>query len=303
MVNTVLGPLAASDLGITYIHEHLYVRPSELPRYEPFTLDSIELSAREAASFHSAGGATIVDLAPLNFGRDPETLREIALRTGVNIVFVTGFHKDEFLPRWFFDLGDAAIAEVIVGEIEYGVGVSGGKPGAIKVGTSLNTIMPSECRSIGICASIARDLHVPMITHTDRGTMALEQLEAIRRCGVDLEHVCVSHADLSFDIGYLERICDTGAFLSFDHVGRSLADGDAECVSLLAGLVADGYGGRVCLAGDMGKKSYLPAYGGAPGLAYILQELRESLLEVMDETDFMRMVVENPQRVLDWERA
>lgn len=303
MIDTVLGPIAATDLGVTYIHEHLYVRPGELPRYEPFTLDSIVLSAREAESFHSAGGATIVDLAPLNFGRDPEALREISLRAGVNVVFVTGFHKDEFLPRWFFDLGDTAIAEVVVREIECGVGVSGSRPGAIKVGTSLNAILPSERRAIGICAPIARDLHVPLITHTDRGTMALEQLEAIRKCGVDLEHVCVSHADLSFDIGYLKRICDTGAFLSFDHVGRNLADGDAECVSLLAELVEGGYGGQVCLAGDMGKKSYLPAYGGAPGLTYILQDLRERLLEAMDEEDFMRMVVDNPCSVLDWKRA
>ena len=71
-VHSVLGELSADELGVTFIHEHLYVKPSELPRHYPYTLDSIEKSVEEAARFKAAGGSTIVELSPLNFGRNTE---------------------------------------------------------------------------------------------------------------------------------------------------------------------------------------------------------------------------------------
>ena len=77
-VNTVLGSIAADDLGRTYIHEHLYVKPSELPKHYPYTLDNVDKSIEEASLFREAGGCSIVDLSPLNFGRNAEVLADIA---------------------------------------------------------------------------------------------------------------------------------------------------------------------------------------------------------------------------------
>ncbi len=299
MINTVTGPVKASKLGTTYIHEHVIVHPNELPAFEPYSLTNVDKSSREVESFVRAGGSTIVDLTPLNFGRDPDALYEVSMRTGATIVFTTGFHKDAHIPRWFFEMGDAEIAEVIEGEIEHGVGELHLKPGVVKVGTSLDAILPSEKRAIRICSSVARNAGLAMVTHCDKGRLALEQLAEISACGVELEHVCVSHTALTLDADYLKRVMDTGACISFDHVGRDLEGGDHERVSILAELVRSGYGDRVCLAGDMGKKSYLPAYGGKPGFAYILTTLRDRLLEHIDARDFERMVRDNPQRVLD----
>ena len=100
MINTVTGPVSAEALGITYIHEHLYVIPNALPEYYDYTLDNIDKSIAEAISFKNAGGQTLVDLTPINYGRSPLILKKIAESATINILFVTGFHKEEFQPKW-----------------------------------------------------------------------------------------------------------------------------------------------------------------------------------------------------------
>lgn len=297
-VNTVLGPVATSDLGVTFIHEHLYVKPNELPRYYPSTLDNIDKSIEEAKSFKAAGGRTMVEMSPLNFGRNTEALRIIAREADINVVCITGFHKQEHLPKWFDELDDAEVSHVLIDEIEDGIGYSHVKPGAIKIGTSLNEITPSEHRSIRLCGTVARDFGLPMITHCDKGTMGLEQIKLLGEVGVSPERICLSHVDLALDVDYLKRICDTGAYISLDHVGRDLSSHDHERIDMLAELIRSGYGDHVCLAGDMGKKDYFRSYGGKPGLDYILTDFRRYALEKIGDAGFDRMVTDNPHHVL-----
>lgn len=297
-VNTVLGPVATSDLGVTFIHEHLYVKPNELPRYYPSTLDNIDKSIEEAKSFKAAGGRTMVEMSPLNFGRNTEVLRIIAREADINVVCITGFHKQEHLPKWFDELDDAEVSHVLIDEIEDGIGYSHVKPGAIKIGTSLNEITPSEHRSIRLCGTVARDFGLPMITHCDKGTMGLEQIKLLGEIGVSPERICLSHVDLALDVDYLKRICDTGAYISLDHVGRDLSSHDHERIDMLAELIRSGYGDHVCLAGDMGKKDYFRSYGGKPGLDYILTDFRRYALEKIGDAGFDRMVTDNPHHVL-----
>lgn len=297
-VNTVLGPVPVEDLGVTYIHEHLYVKPNELPEYYPYTLDSIEKSIEEAKCFRAAGGSTMVEMTPLNFGRNAEVLRIIAREAGINVICITGFHKQEHLPRWFDEMDDAGLRRVVVDEVEDGIGYSQVKPGAIKIGTSLNQVTGRELRAIEVVGPIAREFQLPVITHCDKGTMALEQIELLGRQGVSPEHICLSHVDIPLDADYLKRICSTGAYVSFDHVGRELNTHDATRIGMLQSLVDAGLGDRVCLAGDMGKKGYFMAYGGKPGLDYILTDLREHTVPVIGEKAFDMMVKDNPQHFL-----
>lgn len=297
-VNTVLGPVSPGQLGVTYIHEHLYVKPNELPSFYAYTLDNVEKSIEEAKRFAAAGGKTMVEMSPLNFGRNTEVLRTISEEAGINIVCITGFHKQAHLPTWFFELSDEEVSHVVIDEIEDGIGYSHVLPGAIKVGTSFNAVTEAERRAIRLCGAIARDFDLPVITHCDKGTMGLEQIELLGQAGVPAERICLSHVDLPMDVEYLKRICATGARVSFDHVGRDLDVRDAPRIEMLAELVASGYGDHVCLAGDMGKKDYFRSYGGKPGLDYILTDLRDHLLERISEHDFEKMVVDNPRFVL-----
>ncbi|MFT9266266.1 phosphotriesterase [Oenococcus sp.] len=298
MINTVQGKIKDDALGVTYIHEHLYVYPDALPEHEDYTLDNLDKNVSEAISFKNAGGSTLVDLTPINYGRSPMLLRKIAQAANVNIICVTGFHKEQFQPKWLAAMSGQALYQFLVNEIENGIGGDHILPGAMKLGTSLNEITKAESRLIDVEGQVQRDTHIPIITHCDGGTMGLEQLQGLKKAGADLTHVCLSHVDLAEDVDYIEHICDTGASVSFDHIGRHLEDHDALRVSMIAQLVADGFADHICLAGDMGRKKYLIAYGGQPGLRYILTDLKTALLDKISESDYQKMITSNPARIL-----
>lgn len=298
MINTVTGPVSAEALGITYIHEHLYVIPNALPEYYDYTLDNIDKSIAEAISFKNAGGQTLVDLTPINYGRSPLILKKIAESATINILFVTGFHKEEFQPKWLNTLTDDQIYELLINEIQHGVTSAHLFPAAMKLGTSYHEITESERRIINIEGQVQKDTNIPIITHCDKGTMGLEQLQLLGKAGADLSRVCLSHVDLPEDIQYIEAICQTGASISFDHIGRHLEDKDHVRIQMLSRLVGDGYADHVCLAGDMGRKKYFRSYNGRPGLKYILTDFKKNLLNEISETNFQKMVEVNPRRIL-----
>lgn len=287
-------------MGITYIHEHLYVMPDELRKNYAYTLDNIDKSIDEACSFKKAGGVSIVELTPLGYGRNTEVLRIISKRSGINIICVTGFHKQEWLPRWFDQLSDNEIISELTHEITDGIGYSKVKPGAIKIGTSFNEITTREYRAINIVAPLAQKFHIPIITHCDKGTMGNEQLDLLTAKGVDLGHVCLSHTDLTLDVDYLKSLVSRGASLSIDHIGRDLKNHDQARINIIVELIHSGYRDKLCLAGDMGKKSYFKSYGGYPGLSYILTEFKEYILHKISEDDFYRMIIQNPRAILNW---
>ena len=298
MYRTVLGTV--EEIGTTYIHEHLYVVPNELPKYQDYTLDDIDRTIQEVGRFTKAGGHTLVDLTPVNYGRNPIALEKIARETGANILFVTGFHKEEFLPTWVDELSNQEIYDFLIQEIVNGVSSHELLPSAMKIGTSLNQVTNKEKRIIEIAGEVQRDMRIPMITHCDQGSMGVEQLQLLRKSGADIEKICLSHCDLMKDVEYLKRICDQGASLSFDHVGRDLENKDKIHAKLLTELVKSGYEDFICLAGDMGRKKYHKSYQGSPGLDYILTDFKEIMLDKIPEKSFEKMITLNPQRQLNW---
>ncbi len=295
---TVNGPLDGSEMGITYSHEHLLVKPqSDDPRYRDYILDDIEKSTLESRGFRRAGGKTLVEMTPIHYGRDVRGCRAVGEAAGIHVICSTGFHKEEFLPPWFADRTEDDLYELVRAEITEGIDGSGIRPGVIKFGTSLNTITRQEERAMCVAARAARETGIPISTHCDKGTMAPVQAEYLRSMGVDLSGVLLCHIDSKMDIDYAMKVCGMGANICIDHVGRELADHDRFRVEMIAQLVKAGFGGQVVLAGDMGKVDYLPAYGGRPGFTYILTELKQELLKHISADDFHQMTVINPARI------
>jgi hypothetical protein len=98
-VMTVTGPIAPSQLGVTYAHEHLLGGP---PDWSPdrqdrdLTMLSVEAALKELEIFKLAGGQAIVEMSPFDYNRQPEQLRNLSATTGVHIIMTTGLHKDAY---------------------------------------------------------------------------------------------------------------------------------------------------------------------------------------------------------------
>lgn len=298
-VMTVAGLVNIDQLGTVYSHEHLIVQP-QIPdkKYIPYTLNDEKASTQEAKLFANAGGKTIIEMTPINYGRDVLAYQRIAKKAGIHVICCTGFHKELFMPDWFQDKKTSEIYDFVFNEIENGIDGTLVRPGVIKLGTSFEMITEQEKRSIEIAAKLHQDTGIMISTHCDKGSMGIEQLELLESYGVEAKNVLLGHIDSRHDIDYAKELCKRGATICIDHVGRSLEDHDAFCVEMITQLIEDGFADQVVLSGDMGKTDYLLAYGGAPGLEYILTELKSELVQYISEEDFWKMLIKNPQRFL-----
>ncbi|MFG1960357.1 phosphotriesterase [Nonomuraea sp. NPDC049028] len=280
-VRTVLGDV--EELGITYAHEHLFMTGGWPVRNEPdYRLDSFDAAVVEVTEAQRLGLSAVVEMTPLGFGRSPSLMKELAERTGLHVIAVTGFHKSGYYSdmHWMHRYSVDEITELLVAEIdqgmdEYGlvgplVRRSSARAGAIKIATAYHSFGRGVARLVGAVAAAARRTGVPVVTHCDKGTMGHELLDALASEGVAADRVVLGHIDHNPDAGYLASLAERGAYLAFDRPGRVKYGPDSEIVSLVAELAERGLGDRVLFGMDLARRSYWPSLGGGPGLTYLL---------------------------------
>lgn len=272
-VMTVTGPLEPSQLGITYSHEHLLGGPPDWSADQQDTdliMLSVQAAQSELALFKLAGGQAIVEMSPPDYNRRPEQLRELSLQTGIHIIMTSGLHKDVYSQPLTSGASVEELAERFTQEVAEGVGAANVRAGVIKGATSLNTITAGEEKVLRAAARAHLATGAPISTHTQNGTMGLEQLAILRSEGVTLSRVAIGHIDRKLEYDYHKAMLDTGAYLIYDQISKEKYVPDRDRVTMLVRLVAEGYGGQLLLAGDFGRASYWTSNGGGPGLTYIL---------------------------------
>jgi 5-phospho-D-xylono-1,4-lactonase len=117
---------------------------------------------------------------------------------------------------------------------------------------------------------------VPVHTHCEAGTGALEQLRLLGDAGVPASHVSLSHVDKVVDRGYHRELLSSGAFAVYDQAFR-WGDRDNGTIQLIEWAVEDGTSSRVMLGMDAARQGYYRAYGGSPGLDFLLTRFTEQL--------------------------
>ncbi|HKZ82954.1 MAG TPA: phosphotriesterase-related protein [Anaerolineae bacterium] len=270
IIRTVRGDIAPFDFGVCYSHEHVLCRPPVSDR--DLVMDSEAAAIQELTWFRQAGGQSLVEMTPADYGRDAEGLLRVSEATGVHIVCVTGHHKEAFSASWVRDRSVDELAHRFIRDVSEGVDHTRIRAGAIKAASSLNVIAPNEEKVFRAAARAHRATGAPIATHTEAGTMGLEQVELLRSEGVDPKRVIVGHVDRKLDWEYHLRLARTGAYLSYDQIGKEKYYPDSLRVEFVRRLVAEGHGQQILLGGDLARKSYWPSYGtgGGPGLTYIL---------------------------------
>lgn len=302
LVRTVLGDIAPGDLGTTYCHEHLLTRPAA--RFgDDLLLDDEDLAAEELEAFRAAGGRAIVDATTPEFGRDTAGLARLAERTGIHVVATTGHVSREYWEG-VLDLdarSEGALVAEYVSELNDGVEGGGLRAGVVKAGTSAGGPTETEQKLLHAAANAQRATGAPITTHTTAGTDALEQADALADAGADLSHVCIGHVDRLLDWELHLELARRGVFLGYDCVSKEQYAPDAERIRFIIRLVEEGHGRQVCLSGDLARRSYLKAWGGAPGYRYILERFLPQLRAAgLEEQSAMALIVDNPARFLAW---
>ncbi len=262
-VNTVLGPISAQDMGVTLVHEHIcYGFPGwegdqSIAPFDPASIVATGVATLE--QLKALGVGTYIDATPLDGGRQPELLKEISEKTGVHIICATGYYYEgEGAPAyWKFrgTLGDVSgeIYELFLKEVTEGIRDTGIKAGVLKVGTSKGIITDYEKMMLQSAARVQRETGVPIITHTQEGTMGPEQARLLIEAGADPARIQIGHMSDNIDLAYQEETLKEGVFVSWDRMGLQGLAGcpmDEQRYPVMIELIKRGYGDRLMISHD-----------------------------------------------------
>ncbi len=301
IIRTVAGDIAPDELGICYPHEHVLTHPPAAVADSDLTMDSEAAAIRELGYFYAAGGRALVEMSPRDYGRDPEGLRRVSAASGVHLICTTGWHKDAFSRPWIEERSITSLVDEIVREVEEGIDGTGVRAGVVKAASSLNTITPTEEKAFRAAARAQRETGALITTHTEAGTMGLEQVELLRSEGADPARIVIGHVDRNMDLDYHRALLSSGVTVIYDQLSKEKYYPDSLRVQFLTTLVAEGFGDQLMLSGDLARKSYWPSYGGwgGPGLTYILWRFVPWLREAgLDGARVEAMLLHTPARVL-----
>jgi phosphotriesterase-related protein len=261
-VNTARGAIDAADLGVTLMHEHVFIMSTEImENYPEGWGDGARREADAIArldELKSRGVDTIVDLTVVGLGRYIPRIARIAAATELNIVVATGLYTFNDLPMSFHYLGPGAplggpeiMTEMFVRDIENGIADTGIKAAILKCATDEPGVTPGVERVLRAVAGAHRQTGVPISTHTHAGTKrGLEQQRIFAEEGVDLSRVVIGHSGDTTDIAYLEELIAGGSYIGMDRFGVDVYLPFEDRVDTVATMCERGHADRMVLSHD-----------------------------------------------------
>jgi phosphotriesterase-related protein len=319
-VQTVKGPIAPTDLGKCMMHEHIlcdYRLSKDMKGKNPqwgsiMCFDRIDEMTDELLEYKESGGHSLVEVTCLGWGRDPEGLLELSMKTGVNIIATTGLYVEDCQPEWVRSASVEHIASWIEREITVGCNgresnrVTKIKAGIIKVSCSRPSFERDELKCLKAAAKAQRRTGAPITSHNsasvrfeiESGNIGLQMLEVLEAEGVAPDKVIVGHTDENVDIRNLDAIARKGAYVQFDTIGKQHYLLDTTRAELVKAMKERGFLKQVLLGQDRNRKPEMTKYGGH-GYSDILNRFADLLLDRgLTNQELDTILTANPARVL-----
>jgi phosphotriesterase-related protein len=317
-VPTVSGPIATSDLGVTLMHEHIFVLSPEILQNYPETWGDEDRRVEDAIirlnELHSRGVRSVVDLTVIGLGRYIPRIQRIAERTPIHIIVATGLYTYNDIPFFFHFQGPGTVlggpelmADMFVKDIEAGVAGTGVKAGILKCATDEPGLTPGIERVLRAVAQAHRRTGVPISTHTHaRKRRGLDQQGIFREEGVDLHRVIIGHSGDTTDIDYLEELMAQGSYLGMDRFGIDTILPFEDRVETVAKLCERGHAAQLVLSHDAAcfndwlPERALPAMLPNWHYLHIHNDVIPALKQrgVTDD-QITAMLVDNPKKIFD----
>ena len=277
---TVTGEVPSADIGATLMHEHIMCDLYRISGNSDHLLDDVDLAITELRHLAATPLRTVVDVTSVGLGRDLQTLREIALATGLNIVAGCGWYRDPYLPPQVFETTSDGLADILIEEITEGSADGGVRPGIIgEIGAYRDPMTPAEERVLRAGGFAHLETGVSIYTHAARSTVGIEQARILLRIGVPPERIVIGHSDTVPRKDYWSELLDMGVTLGFDTV-RPHFPYDVEVrVAGLVWLAERGCLDRVVVSNDVCFRSHLRAFGGG-GYTYCATGFFDALRSV-----------------------
>ncbi|MEN3333249.1 MAG: phosphotriesterase-related protein [Blastocatellia bacterium] len=321
-INTVRGPIATDSLGVTLMHEHVFVLSPEIMQNYPEGWGDEEKRVSEAIArlneLKARGVDSIVDLTVIGLGRYIPRIERIAREIDLNIIVATGVYTYNDVPMYFHFQGPGTelggpefMGDMFVRDITEGIAGTGVKAAILKCATDQQGVTPGVERVLRAVAHAHRQTGVPISTHTHAHTeRGLEQQHIFEEEGVDLTRVVIGHSGDTTDIEYLEKLIARGSTIGMDRFGIDVLLPFEDRVNTVARMCERGHAGKMVLSHDAAcfndwlPEAALPVVLPNWHYLHIHNDVIPALKArgVTDE-QLHTMLVENPRRIFERQGA
>jgi phosphotriesterase-related protein len=260
LVPTVNGAVDSSELGVTYMHEHIFVLTTDMQLNYPDEWGDEEARVADAVgklkALAAQGVATIVDPTVVGIGRHIPRIQRVAAQVPeLNIVVATGIYTYEQAPFFFKYRGSGRpdpMTDLFVADITDGIAHTGVRAGMLKCAIDKPGLHPGVERVMRAVARAHHQTGVPITVHTHPGTRTGWHVKRVM-CdeeGVDPARVVLAHSGDTTDCDHLCELADQGFILGMDRFGINTETSFEARADTLAEMCRRGYADRMVLSQD-----------------------------------------------------
>ncbi|MFL6276746.1 MAG: phosphotriesterase [Blastocatellia bacterium] len=321
-LNTVRGPIDTERLGVTLMHEHVFILSTEIMQNYPEGWGDEERRVSDAIArlneLKARGVDSIVDLTVIGLGRYIPRIARIAAATDLNIIVATGVYTYNDVPMYFHFQGPGTelggpefMADMFVRDITEGIAGTGIKAAILKCATDQQGVTPGVERVLRAVAHAHRQTGVPISTHTHAHTeRGLEQQHIFEEEGVDLSRVVIGHSGDTTDTDYLGKLIARGSYIGMDRFGIDVLLPFEDRVNTVARMCELGHADKMVLSHDAAcfndwlPEAALPQVLPNWHYLHIHNDVIPALKArgVTDE-QLHQMLIENPRRIFESQGA
>jgi phosphotriesterase-related protein len=317
-VDTVHGRIDAGDLGLTLIHEHFFSSDEAVSVQWPHVRDRelehrLALESAQAVKRH--GVTTGVEPTAMLIGRDVHASKRLADDAGLQIVLCTGIYTYDQLPQFLLNRSEDYIADLFVHDIEQGIQGTDVKAAFIKCAADAPGVGERIEKVHRAAARASNRTGRPIMAHSrPASNTGPRQVEILVEEGVPPEKIQIAHTGDTDDLGYIERLLETGVWIGMDRYGLDVFLPTARRNATVLELLRRGYADRMFLSQDFdipianGLDWYPPevveqlrAAGAAPdwSMTFLFERVIPELVAGgMTGRQLETMTIDNPRRWL-----
>lgn len=333
MIETVLGRIEVTELGVTCMHDHLlsdsarlqrsgaepvpadlsvriehlgYLRGNMLASADNLRLDDPGLASVELAPALAVGQRAVVECSSWGLGPDHARLPAVARTSGVTVVSAYGAYIPRTLPGWIAEMPEAELEAHLLEALTVAIPGTGFRAGMLGIMGTTAELSGREREMLRAAARAASGVGAAVAVRLDpEARRGLDVLDVLGRAGLPADRVVFSNADEYMDVGCWDELAAAGAVLEMCfgteavHVGRVDNPSDRERVAFFRDFVSSHPRSRHVLGQSVWTKTQLRAYGGY-GYAHLVGRIVPALREAGVAADRLDdMLVAEPGRLLD----
>lgn len=221
---TVNGVISPEECGTVLSHEHLFsnfgAEPDVAHQFNEDKLFDQVLPYLQKVK--ELGCNTIVECTTAYFGRRVDILKQLADKTGLNIITNTGYYgaaSDKYVPEHAYTDSVKDIASRWINEFNNGIENISVRPGFIKVAVDKGPLSDIDAKLVRAAAIAHRQTGMVIAVHTgDNIDAANKQLDILKEEGVHPGAWIWTHANKVGNAKPLIHAAQQGGWISLDGI-------------------------------------------------------------------------------------